>query len=80
MHAAPELPLGYAGSILLALVPPLWRRVMDEKAGLGMAGMKPFALWLGFAAMCLGMFMAVLDIQVVASVAHHHRPALHIRA
>jgi alkane 1-monooxygenase len=29
---APELPLGYAGSILLALVPPLWRLVMDEKA------------------------------------------------
>jgi alkane 1-monooxygenase len=32
---APELPAGYAGSILLALVPPLWRRVMDgevEKA------------------------------------------------
>jgi alkane 1-monooxygenase len=27
--AAPELPAGYAGSILLALVPPLWRRVMD---------------------------------------------------
>ena len=32
MQDAPELPLGYAGSILLALVPPLWRRVMDEKA------------------------------------------------
>lgn len=32
MRDAPELPLGYAGSILLALVPPLWRRVMDEKA------------------------------------------------
>ena len=27
--AGPELPAGYAGSILLALVPPLWRRVMD---------------------------------------------------
>ncbi len=27
--AAPELPAGYAGSILLALVPPLWRRIMD---------------------------------------------------
>lgn len=27
--AAPELPAGYAGSILLAMVPPLWRRVMD---------------------------------------------------
>jgi alkane 1-monooxygenase len=31
-HSAPELPFGYAGSILLALAPPLWRRVMDEKA------------------------------------------------
>lgn len=28
---APELPAGYAGSILLALVPPLWRRVMDAE-------------------------------------------------
>jgi alkane 1-monooxygenase len=27
--AAPELPLGYAGSILLALVPPVWHRIMD---------------------------------------------------
>jgi len=26
-----------------------------------------FALWLGFAALCLGMFMAVLDIQIVAT-------------
>lgn len=26
-----ELPLGYAGSILLALVPPLWRAVMDNR-------------------------------------------------
>lgn len=26
---APELPMGYAGSILIALVPPLWRRIMD---------------------------------------------------
>jgi len=32
MHPAPELPLGYAGSILLALAPPSWRRLMDEKA------------------------------------------------
>jgi alkane 1-monooxygenase len=29
VRAAPELPAGYAGSILLAMVPPLWRRVMD---------------------------------------------------
>jgi len=28
---APELPAGYAGSILMALVPPLWRRVMDQR-------------------------------------------------
>jgi DHA2 family multidrug resistance protein len=30
-------------------------------------GRQPFLLWLGFGAMCLGMFMAILDIQVVAS-------------
>jgi hypothetical protein len=24
-------------------------------------------LWLGYGAMCVGMFMAILDIQVVAS-------------
>jgi alkane 1-monooxygenase len=31
-HAqAPALPTGYAGMILLALVPPLWRRVMDPR-------------------------------------------------
>ena len=29
---AAELPTGYAGAILMALVPPLWRRVMDERA------------------------------------------------
>jgi len=28
---APELPAGYAGSILLALAPPLWWRVMNPK-------------------------------------------------
>jgi alkane 1-monooxygenase len=28
---APQLPTGYAGMILTALVPPVWRRVMDER-------------------------------------------------
>jgi len=28
---APQLPTGYAGMIVLACVPPLWRRVMDRK-------------------------------------------------
>ena len=28
---APQLPTGYAGMILIALVPPLWRRVMDPR-------------------------------------------------
>ena len=36
------------------------------------------ALWLGFAAMCVGMFMAVLDIQVVASLRSPPSAALHI--
>ena len=29
LSKAPELPAGYAGSILLAAIPPLWRRLMD---------------------------------------------------
>jgi alkane 1-monooxygenase len=28
---APQLPTGYAGMIVLAAIPPLWRRVMDRK-------------------------------------------------
>ncbi len=40
--------------------------------------MKSGPLWLGFAAMCLGMFMAVLDIQVVASSLTAIQAALHI--
>ncbi len=28
---APQLPTGYAGMIVLALLPPLWRRVMDHR-------------------------------------------------
>jgi len=28
---APQLPTGYAGMIVLACVPPLWRRVMDHR-------------------------------------------------
>jgi alkane 1-monooxygenase len=31
VEGAPELPAGYAGAILMALVPPLWRRVMDPR-------------------------------------------------
>ncbi len=29
---SPQLPSGYGGMFLLALVPPLWRRVMDSRA------------------------------------------------
>ena len=28
---APQLPTGYAGMIVLAWIPPLWRRVMDDR-------------------------------------------------
>ncbi len=31
MEDAPQLPTGYAGMILLATVPPLWRSVMDRR-------------------------------------------------
>ncbi len=28
---SPTLPTGYAGSIVLAIIPPLWRKVMDQR-------------------------------------------------
>lgn len=31
MDDAPQLPTGYAGMIVLAVVPPVWRRVMDPR-------------------------------------------------
>ncbi len=31
MDEAPQLPTGYAGMIVLALFPPVWRRVMDRR-------------------------------------------------
>ncbi len=31
LPGVPELPTGYAGAILLAVFPPLWRRVMDPR-------------------------------------------------
>lgn len=35
-------------------------------------------IWIGFSAMCIGMFMAILDIQVVASSLTNIQSALHI--
>jgi MFS transporter, DHA2 family, multidrug resistance protein len=40
--------------------------------------MSAVRLWLGFLAMCLGLFMAVLDVQVVASALTSIGVALHI--
>ena len=31
-EASPQLPTGYGGMVLLALLPPLWHRVMDPRA------------------------------------------------
>jgi alkane 1-monooxygenase len=31
VEQAPQLPTGYAGMILTAVIPPLWRRVMDHR-------------------------------------------------
>jgi alkane 1-monooxygenase len=35
---APQLPSGYAGAILLALVPAMWRRIMDPRVDRWMGG------------------------------------------
>jgi DHA2 family multidrug resistance protein len=41
-------------------------------------GRVPIRIWLGFGAMCLGMFMAILDIQVVATSLPDIRAALDV--
>ncbi len=41
LPAAPELPTGYAGMIWLALVPPLWRRVMDPRVAAARRAVAP---------------------------------------
>lgn len=38
LEASPQLPVGYAAISLLALVPPLWRRVMDPRVAAWRAG------------------------------------------
>lgn len=48
---APQLPNGYAGMVLLAYFPPLWRRVMDPrvlahyKGDLRLANVQPGSKW-----------------------------------
>ena len=39
----------------------------------------PLAGWVGFIAMCIGMFMAILDIQIVATSLPDIQEALAIR-
>ena len=39
----------------------------------------PLAAWIGFSAMCIGMFMAILDIQIVATSLPSIQEALAIR-
>ena len=41
LSGAAELPSGYAAALLTALVPPLWRRVMDPRAEAVTAGQLP---------------------------------------
>jgi alkane 1-monooxygenase len=49
MEEAPQLPTGYAGMIILAVIPPLWRAIMDKrvvehyKGDIAMANISPRA-------------------------------------
>jgi MFS transporter, DHA2 family, multidrug resistance protein len=59
--------------------------VRDPKASQTFGGLPAGAsraewrLWLGFTAMCLGLFMAILDIQIVASALPRIATSLHAR-
>lgn len=44
LPGAPQLPAGYAEAILLSLVPPLWRRVMDPRVDQWMDQGEPAAV------------------------------------
>jgi alkane 1-monooxygenase len=35
---SPQMPSGYAGMVVLALIPPLWRAIMDPKVRAYYAG------------------------------------------
>jgi alkane 1-monooxygenase len=47
VEEAPQLPTGYAGMILLAVIPPVWKRVMDRRVlahydgRLGLVNLRP---------------------------------------
>jgi alkane 1-monooxygenase len=43
LEGGAQLPCGYAGVILMALIPPLWRRVMDPRVDRAMAVAAPSA-------------------------------------
>ncbi|WP_414692571.1 alkane 1-monooxygenase [Phenylobacterium sp.] len=50
LPGAAELPAGYAGALLTALIPPLWRRMMDPRARTAMEramGIEPTTFSLG---------------------------------
>jgi alkane 1-monooxygenase len=40
VDAAPQLPLGYAAMLLVAFVPPLWRRIMDPRVDAAMGDLR----------------------------------------
>lgn len=42
VRGAAELPFGYATALLTALIPPLWKRIMDERAIAAMAAPSEF--------------------------------------
>lgn len=43
LEGGAQLPCGYAGVILLALIPPLWRRVMDPRVDAALNDPQPIA-------------------------------------
>jgi MFS transporter, DHA2 family, multidrug resistance protein len=70
------------GSVGTGRADGLYRRMISPQSTPATESMMPdrvtAATWIGFAAMCLGMFMAILDIQVVATSLPDIRAALNI--
>ena len=47
VQGAAELPFGYAIALLTALIPPVWRRIMDKRAIAAMTAPSEFTQTLG---------------------------------
>ncbi len=75
---APQLPTGYAGMVLVALVPPLWFRVMDPRVDAVRERVERIAAWepsaVSLVAAGRGLGGGPLEAGLIDADGSHHLP------